>query len=122
MKKIISVTIAVACMALLFVGCSAENGKIGNGVNGTVTDNNSRVSSAADHNNASAGMNSSMASGDSLGSMIEGGVSAAGSAIEGGVSAAGSAIQSGIDDMTGSNNNDHNTANGASQNVSNNGV
>lgn len=118
MKKIISVTIAVACMALLFVGCSAENGKIGNGVNGTVTDNNSRVSSAAgDHNNASAGMNSSMATGDSLGS-----------AIEGGVSAAGSAIESGIDDMTGSGNNDdnnangNNTANGASQNVSNNGV
>ena len=58
MKKILSVIIAVSCMAVLFVGCSAENGKIGNGVNGTVTDNQSNVSS--NHNNASAGMNSSM--------------------------------------------------------------
>lgn len=121
MKKILSVIIAVSCMAVLFVGCSAENGKIGNGVNGTVTDNQSNVSS--NHNNASAGMNSGMDdASNSLGSAIEGGVSAAGSAIEGGVSAAGSAIQSGVDNMTGNNGGNGNTANGASENVSNAGV
>ncbi len=120
MKKILSVIIAVSCMAVLFVGCSAENGKIGNGDNGTVTDNQPHVNSNAQNNNASAGMNQGMggASG-SLGSAIEGGVSAAGSAIEGGVSA----IQSGIDNITGKNGaSSHNTANGASQNVSNNGM
>lgn len=124
MKKILSVIIAVSCMAVLFVGCSAENGKIGNGANGTVTDNRSHVSSNAQNNNASAGMNSSMGgASESLVSKIEGGVSAAGSAIEGGVSAAGSAIQSGIDNITGNNGvSSHNTANGASENVSNNGV
>lgn len=121
MKKILSVIIAVSCMAVLFVGCSAENGKIGNGANGTVTDNQSHVNSNAQNNNASAGMNNGAS--ESLVSKIEGGVSAAGSAIGGGVSAAGSAIQSGIDNITGNNGaSSHNTANGASQNVSNNGM
>lgn len=110
MKKILSVIIAVSCMAVLFVGCSAENGKIGNGANGTVTDNQSHVNSNAQNNNASAGMNNGASE-----SLV--------SKIEGGVSAAGSAIQSGIDNITGNNGaSSHNTANGASQNVSNNGM
>ena len=45
MNKILSVTLAISLMAILLVGCNAENGKIGNGINGTVTDNQSAVSS-----------------------------------------------------------------------------
>ncbi len=44
MNKILSVTLAISLMAILLVGCNAENGKIGNGINGTVTDNQSAVS------------------------------------------------------------------------------
>ena len=45
MNKILSVTLAISLMAVLLVGCNAENGKIGNGVNGTIADNQSAVNS-----------------------------------------------------------------------------
>lgn len=40
MKKFISVFLTAALSLMLFVGCSGDNGKIGNGTNGTITDNN----------------------------------------------------------------------------------
>lgn len=56
MKKFISVFLTAALSLMLFVGCSGDNGKIGNGTNGTVTDNNkateatSRVESTTNNN------------------------------------------------------------------------